>query len=183
MNSIFAFIGTVLLSTSNIGPEYTVEKKMDNFEIRVYEPWIVAETYVKGTQENVGDEAFRILAGYIFGGNSEKVKIEMTAPVTQQKVAEGEYLVQFYMPKEWTLNTLPKPNDPRVIIRQLPERRVFSERYHGGWSMKLYNEELSEIDSKMSQLSLKSKGEPIWARYNSPMALAPFRTNEIQFEI
>jgi len=99
MNSIFAFIGTVLLSTSNIGPEYTVEKKMDNFEIRVYEPWIVAETYVKGTQENVGDEAFRILAGYIFGGNSEKVKIEMTAPVTQQKVAEEEYLVQFYMPK------------------------------------------------------------------------------------
>lgn len=81
------------------------------------------------------------------------------------------------------MNTLPKPNDPRVIIRQLPERRVFSERYHGGWSMKLYNEELSEIDSKMSQLSLKSKGEPIWARYNSPMALAPFRTNEIQFEI
>lgn len=87
------------------------------------------------------------------------------------------------MPKEWTLNTLPKPNDPRVNIRQLPERRVFVERYNGGWSMKLYNEELSSIESKMNTLGLKSKGEPIWARYNSPMALAPLRTNEIMFEI
>lgn len=84
MNSVLAFLGTVLLSTSNIGPEYTVEKQMGNFEIRTYEPWIVAETYVKGTQETVGNDAFRILAGYIFGGNADKVKIEMTAPVTQQ---------------------------------------------------------------------------------------------------
>lgn len=107
----------------------------------------------------------------------------MTAPVNQQQVGEGEYLVQFYMPKEWTLNTLPKPNDSRVNLRLLPERKVFVERYHGGWSVSLYNEELSTIEKKMSQLEIQGKGEPIWARYNSPMALAPLRTNEIQFLI
>ncbi len=64
----------------------------------------------------------------------------MTAPVTQQQIAEGEFLVQFYMPKEWTLNTLPKPNDPRVNLRQLPSRRVFAERYNGGWSIEQYNQ-------------------------------------------
>lgn len=183
MNSVIAFLGTLLLSTNNIGPEYTVEKSMGNFEIRTYEPWIVAETYVKGTFDSAGNDAFRILAGYIFGGNADKARIEMTAPVTQQQVGEGEFLVQFYMPKEWTLNTLPKPNDPRVNLRQLPEKRVFVERYHGGWSTKLYNEELNSVENKMNDLNIKSKGEPIWARYNSPMAIAPLRTNEIQFLI
>lgn len=156
---------------------------MYNFEIRSYQPWIVAETYVKDSFQNAGNEAFHILAGYIFGGNDEKVKIQMTAPVTQQQVGEGEYLIQFYMPKEWTLETLPRPNDARVNIRQLPGRRVFVQRYNGGWSASLYNKELSSIMKKMSELSLQSKGEPIWARYNSPMALAPMRTNEILFEI
>ncbi len=52
--NIFAFLGGILLSTNTAGPEYTVEKKMDNFEIRNYEPWIVAETVVKETHENVG---------------------------------------------------------------------------------------------------------------------------------
>lgn len=54
MNSILAFFGTLLL-TNHIGPEYTVEKQMDNFEIRSYKPWIVAETYVKSNFEDAGN--------------------------------------------------------------------------------------------------------------------------------
>lgn len=82
----------------------------------------------------------------------------MTAPVTQQFVGNGQYLVQFFMPKEWTLESLPKPNDPRVNIRKLPERRVFVERYNGGWSLDLYYQELLATQNKMSQLGLKAKG-------------------------
>lgn len=107
----------------------------------------------------------------------------MTAPVTQQQIGDNEFLVQFYMPKEWTLDTLPKPNDPRVNIKVLPSRRVFVERYNGGWSDSLYNEELSKVNQELSKLNIQSKGNPIWARYNSPMALAPLRTNEIIYEI
>lgn len=131
---------------------------MNTFEIRSYDSWIVAETYIQDTPEKAGDDAFRILAGYIFGGNSLKARIEMTAPVTQQFVGNGQYLVQFFMPKEWTLESLPKPNDPRVNIRKLPERRVFVERYNGGWSLDLYYQELLATQNKMSQIGLKAKG-------------------------
>jgi len=85
------------------------------------------------------------LAGYIFGKNDQKLKIDMTSPVTQQETAEGDLLFQFFMPKEWTLETLPKPDDSRVALKLLPERRFFSERYVGGWSQALYQQELSNL--------------------------------------
>jgi hypothetical protein len=85
------------------------------------------------------------LAGYIFGKNDQKLKIDMTSPVTQQETAEGDLLFQFFMPKEWTLETLPKPDDSRVTLKLLPERRFFSERYVGGWSQALYQQELSNL--------------------------------------
>ena len=57
----------------------------------------------------------------------------MTAPVTQSEVAPGKYAVQFYMPAEWTLDTLPKPNDERVVLKTMPERNLFVVTYHGSW--------------------------------------------------
>ncbi len=53
--NIFAFLGSVLLSTNTAGPEYSVEQQMGKFEIRSYQPWIVAETVVKGTHDTAGN--------------------------------------------------------------------------------------------------------------------------------
>jgi hypothetical protein len=107
----------------------------------------------------------------------------MTAPVTQQQVGENQFLVQFFMPQGWTLDTLPKPNDSRVTLRKLPERRLFSDRYVGGWSESLYTKEVNEAKAEMLKESLTSKGQPIWAKYNSPMTPEFLRTNEIMYEI
>lgn len=43
----------------------------------------------------------------------------MTAPVSEQEVGTGRYAIQFYMPHEWTLQTLPKPLDTRVALKQV----------------------------------------------------------------
>jgi hypothetical protein len=43
------------------------------------------------------------------------------------------------MPKGFNLNNLPKPNDSRVELTELPERQIFAERYVGGWSDSLYS--------------------------------------------
>ena len=56
----------------------------------------------------------------------------MTSPVTRQQVGSGEFLVQFFMPQEWTLETLPKPDDDRINLRKAPERRYIVDRYTGG---------------------------------------------------
>ncbi len=50
-------------------PNYQVESKALHYEIRFYGEIIVAETMIESDFEKAGNDAFRILAGYIFGGN------------------------------------------------------------------------------------------------------------------
>jgi len=64
-------------------PKYSVVREYDGFEVREYAPYIVAEVVVPGPAEEAGNQGFRILAGYIFGGNKGERKIAMTAPVAQ----------------------------------------------------------------------------------------------------
>lgn len=103
----------------------------------------------------------------------------MTAPVTEYEVSPGKYAVQFYMPAEWSLDTLPKPLDERVIIKQIPERKMFVLRYGGSSSEKHYQQELLSINHEVDfkDIKLAEGATPIWARYNSPMMPEMLRTN------
>lgn len=62
-------------------PEFEVLETTDDFELRRYQPMLVAETTVQGDFDEAGSQAFRILAGYIFGKNEPQEKMAMTAPV------------------------------------------------------------------------------------------------------
>ena len=42
-------------------PKYTIIEKHDTFEIRKYAPYLVAQTEVTGTFDEMGGKAFRIL--------------------------------------------------------------------------------------------------------------------------
>ena len=127
--------------------DYIVESKSSNYEIRSYGPVLVAETRIETDFENAGNQAFRILAGYIFGANKSKTKIAMTAPVTQIK-GPSDFLVQFTMPKKYIFESLPIPNDSRVQLRQLPSRKIAVHRYSGSWSESRYNEKLTILKNK-----------------------------------
>ncbi len=104
-------------------PDYTVIETSDGFEIRHYEPYIVAEVTVDGSMRQSGNSAFRILAGYIFGNNRSNTEMNMTAPVETQEVGErmnmtapvesvstgeGEYIYSFVMERRYTMETLPE---------------------------------------------------------------------------
>jgi len=54
-------------------------------QIRQYDKLLIAQTQTKGSYKVSGNEAFKRLAGYIFGGNQLKDKIAMTVPVYQQE--------------------------------------------------------------------------------------------------
>ena len=178
-------------------PAYTVESKAAQYEIRKYGPIVVAETKIESDFENAGNQAFRILAGYIFGRNKSKTKIAMTAPVTQeassekiamtapvtQTKASSGFLVQFTMPEKYTLETLPIPDDSRVELRQLPARRVAVYTYSGSWSESRYTEKLSNFKLELQNDKVTSFCEPTIARYNSPFALWFLRRNEIWLEV
>jgi hypothetical protein len=173
---------------------YKVLKKENKFEIRDYAPHILAETVVEGDLEQAGNKAFRKLFRYISGENrtGSKVamtapvsqepkgeKIKMTAPVGQQRVQERSWSVSFMMPSSYTLETLPKPEDPKVTLRQVPACRIAAVRYSGFWSEKGYLRNKSELESWIHERGLKIVGDPIWARYNPPWTPWFLRRNEI----
>ncbi len=163
-------------------PKYTVESKASHYEIRKYGPIVVAETKIDSDFENAGNQAFRVLAGYIFGANKSKTKIAMTAPVNQTKNTTG-FVVQFTMPQKYILETLPTPDDSKVQLRQLPARKVAVYTYSGSWSESRYAEKLLSFKLELINHKVTIIGEPSLARYNSPFQLRFLRRNEIWFKV
>lgn len=176
-------------------PPYTVVRTYEAFEVRRYEPYLVAETVVSAAADDAGNEGFRILAGYIFGRNKGARKIEMTAPVVQsptriamtapvaQSASPGGYVIQFAMPREWTLKTLPEPLDSSVVLREMPARTVAVIGYSGTWSQRRYEENLKKLEKALAQAGLRWHGEPVWARYDPPWKPWFWRRNEIWLEL
>ena len=181
-------------------PAYIVVQKTEVFEVRQYAPYLVAEVVVPGPASEAGNQGFNLLGGYIFGKNKGERKLEMTAPVTQtpmpaptpappiklemtapvtQAVTEGGFLVQFVMPKGYTLATLPEPLDERVKLREVLGKRVAVIRFSGGWSQSTYEAQLQTLRNALSAAGLATQGEPISSRYNSPFSLPFLRRNEV----
>ena len=83
------------------------------------------------------------------------------------------------MPASYTLGTLPEPDDPEIILRQVPARRMAAVIYSGFWSEKKYLRYKNELEVWVQKEGLTILGDPIWARYNPPYTLWFLRRNEI----
>ena len=177
-------------------PQYAVIKTDGDFEIRRYAPYIVAETVVTDADQESGTNVgFRRLAGFIFGNNRTKESIEMTAPVTttrSEKIAmtapvetsrKGDDMVMaFMMPSQYTLETLPEPTDPGILIRQVPERVMAVLKFSGSWSEERFQEQTGKLQEWLRKHDVKAIGAPVTARYNAPWTPWFMRRNEVQIE-
>jgi hypothetical protein len=178
-------------------PKYEILKSAGEFELRQYPDTIVAETTVDGRFEDVGNVGFRRLANYIFGDNTTKAEIAMTAPVSQttqgEKIAMtapvgqsnvgGKFVVSFTMPASYTLDSLPKPNSPDVVLRQVPGTKVAAITFSGFSSEELYLRKLATLEKWLQDESLRASGPPVYARYNPPWTLWFLRRNEILINV
>ena len=179
-------------------PKYTVLTQEGSFEIREYEPRVVAEVSVSGDLDMATKDGFRLLAGFIFGDNrvvsnplttvtpAESSKIAMTAPVTVEPTEAGAsfsisrvWRVEFSMPSEYTLATLPKPNNPSIQIREVPNRTYAVVQYSGMNTVSRINDETQRLLNWTKTKGLTIAGAPELARYNPPWTLPMFRRNEI----
>lgn len=177
-------------------PKHRVLQRHDGWELRLYEPMVVAETSVDGDFGPGGNEGFRRIAGYIFGGNDggrkvagtapvaqerrsrEGAKIAMTAPVAQERTGEG-WTVAFVMPSEHSLATLPKPDDPRVTLRAVPARRVAAVSFSGTWGADRFDSAARDLLAKLAAAGLVPSGPPVYARYDPPWTPWFLRRNEV----
>jgi hypothetical protein len=176
-------------------PEYKVTTSGGSIEIRSYGPMIAAEADVQGERKAAIQEGFRLIAAYIFGANTPNAKIAMTAPVQQQsqkiamtapvtQQAGGDtWTVRFIMPHNWTIATLPAPNDIRVKLKPLPAKRMVAIRFSGLANDTLIETKTDELRKYALELNLKTIGEPVLAFYNPPWTLPFFRRNEVMLEL
>jgi SOUL heme-binding protein len=189
-----ALWGPIVSNVEN--PEYKVAERSGNIEIRDYEPMIVAETEVTGERREAISKGFRIIADYIFGNNTASEKVAMTAPVTQQgseKIAmtapvtqQGDgnsWRVRFVMPSKYTMDTLPKPNNPAVVLQEIPAKRFAAICFSGTSrqdNLKRYTKKLNDF---LRAKNLTPLSAPTYAFYNPPWTLPFLRRNEVLIEI
>jgi len=174
-------------------PEYRVVRQIGDVEVRQYAAYAVAEVVVAGPAADAGNQAFPILAGYIFGKNKGErkfamtapvtqapvpVKMEMTAPVTQTAAPDG-FVVQFVLPKGVTVASAPEPLDARVRLREVVPSQVAVIRYSGFWSTANYDEHLTKLQAALRAANVAWTGDPVYARYNAPFTPWFMRRNEI----
>ena len=83
--------------------QYETIYKDGSFEIRYHPQAILATVKMGGTYDDSRNSGFRILAGYIFGGNKENEKIAMTSPVRMSNI-EKVNTMSFVLPSKMEFN-------------------------------------------------------------------------------
>lgn len=191
---------TVGVRSGTEEPAFTEVARVGAVEIRTYGERIAAETVVSGSSEAARNRGFQRLAGYIFGGNTDRSSIAMTAPVAQaesggsrsiamtapvaQAPADGNrWTIQFFMPSEYTLATLPVPRDPSVVLTVVPAETYAVLRFSGLGSARSVAEKQAELEAALSGSPWASAGEPVVWFYDPPWTLPPLRRNEVAVRV
>lgn len=178
-------------------PQWTLVYSHGPFEIRDYAPTVVAETEVSGERGAAINAGFRRLARFIFGGNEPNRSIAMTAPVAQrregeriamtapvaQSQSEGAWIVTFYMPPGSRLDTMPRPLDAAITLREQPARRIAVLRFSGLATQANIDAHVESLRSHIAAHGEQAVGAVTYAFYNPPWTLPWARRNEVMLEL
>ena len=198
-------LATVIVVATLAGTAMAVEEpafkqvsREGAFELRDYPAVVVAQVTVTGDQKEAANQGFRLLAGYIFGGNKRRQTIAMTAPVAQQAASEkiamtapvaqmqtstGAWVVRFTMPSAYTLQTLPVPDDARVELRNIEPARFAVLRFSGLAQPADVEAKSNELLAQVKSHRLRALGPVSLAQYNPPWTLWFMRRNEVMVEV
>ena len=173
-------------------PRYQVVQRVGAVEVRQYGPRVAAETAVPGSEMDARYAGFRRLADYIFGGNRSRTEIAMTAPVAQQKEtiamtapvaqardAAGQWVIRFFMPAKYTMETLPEPLNPAVRLVAVPGETLAVLRFSGSTDPEAVAAKRDALLRALQGSAGRSDGATLTWFYDPPWTLPPFRRNEV----
>ena len=178
-------------------PHYLSTKLTDEVEIRRYGPRIAAETTVGGDEDRARNIGFRRLAGYIFGGNHRDETIAMTAPVGQQssdaiamtapvaqsRTADDQWVIRFFMPSKWSMDTLPEPDDDKVRLVPVAGETVAVLQFSGDRSPQAVTERVDKLREILLDNDIEAVGDPVAWFYDPPWTLPFRRRNEVAIPV
>ena len=193
----FAFTGVAMAIEE---PKFIIIEQDPPFEVRSYAPMIVAEVQVDGDLDEASSQGFKLIAAYIFGQNQVNEKVAMTAPVTVEDQAPknakiamtapvgiessaGKWTVSFVMPAQYTMDSIPKPLNPQVQLRQIPALKKAVVSFSGFYNSQKVAEKTQELEQWMKAHHLQASGAPNFARYNPPWTLPFMRRNEVMITL
>lgn len=177
-------------------PKYTVIRKEKNIELRQYAAYINAKVSVAGPDyRSAIYQGFNILAGYIFGNNIARQKIDMTTPVQvaqSQKIAmttpvtvtgDGSFTVAFSMPAQYTLETLPLPKDEGIQFSRIPGQRMAVIRFTGHFRQENIEKHRQQLAAWLQAQDLEMEGEVLAAAYDPPWVPWFMTRNEVMVKV
>lgn len=195
--------GTVGIRSGTEEPRYTVVEQVGAVEIRHYGPRLAAEVTVSGDAISARNAGFRVVAGYIFGGNTARSSIAMTAPVAQTAAssqsasssrtiamtapvaqepvagADGAWRIQFFMPASYTRETLPVPKDPNVRIVEAPAQDYAVLRFTGARDAHAVEAKTADLQKVLATSRWRPTGPAGAWFYDPPWTLPFLRRNEV----
>ncbi len=118
-------------------------------------------------------------------------KIAMTAPVNIEPQGDSvdgimhsqRWRVQFSMPSEYSLASLPKPLNPAVTLREVPGKRYAVLVFSGLAGEDKVQQKTEELLTWLKGKNRRAIASPQLARYNPPWTLPFLRRNEILVEV
>lgn len=179
-------------------PPYTqVEQLSDRVDVRRYEGRLAADVVVDGDEGAARSAGFRKLAAFIFGENdvdqsismtapvsqSASTEIAMTAPVSQQAADGGQWRIRFFMPSQYTRETLPQPRDPDITIVELPPETYAVLRFSGSRTPARMHEATAKLSAVLEGSSWRAVGDAKSWFYDPPWTLWFLRRNEVAFPV
>lgn len=194
MKTAFIIIGILLVlavtasqlydykSTKNIEMyNYKVLETVGEIEIRLYESATFSSVQLNGSQySEIANKGFRILAGYIFGGNESNESIPMTSPVSME--LNDSITMSFLVPKNYKLEDLPKPNDERINFKTVPEKKVASITFGGFADDEKIEKYKQKLKEELSKNNIEHFNTFTYLGYNPPFRIIN-RRNEIIVEL
>ncbi len=161
--------------------KYEVIFKKGAFEIRYYPEAILASVSSHGSYDNSKNSSFRVLAGYIFGGNKEEQKIAMTAPVRMSTSGKTSTM-SFVLPSHMEFENLPEPLSSKVKLHESKPVYAASLRYGGYTNDVEINAKKQELTGILNELGIGYNDNFEYLGYNPPYQMVN-RRNEILVEL
>jgi hypothetical protein len=178
-------------------PDYKILKKEATIELREYTGYICASLDVTASSNNnAGNNAFSVLADYIFGNNRDTSNIKMTVPVITQQYKTSKkipmtapvittqtdtnmYEVSFILPSEYTMKTVPKPVNPLIRLHQVTKHRAVAIVFSGRSGEDIIRTNTLVLNNWIKDNKLIQNGRPLLARYDPPWKPGFMRKNEV----
>lgn len=177
---LMLLIGHYAMATEE--PTFEVLAETEDYEVRRYDAYIVAEVDVDG--KSADNQGFRTLAGYIFGDNESSEKMQMTAPVESRDAGKSDEITYgFVMESKYTLETLPTPNNERIRLLERPSRIVAVRQFSGRWSQENITKHEESLLKALADDGISLTGDVELARYDPPFKPWFLRRNEVMVPI